>query len=85
MQEVGGENLFKKVLKLSSSGLGITIHPLSQTEIRTILQVGKSYLGNNHILQRFLFVGASQFGGGFSANTNELLIRKASTMNLSNS
>ena len=33
MQEVGGENLFKKALKLSGSGLDITIHPLSQTEI----------------------------------------------------
>lgn len=78
------ENLFKKVIKLDGSCLRITIHSLSHTEILNTGAVGsESVLAIIEFYREvppWCIVGASQFQGGFSANTNALLIRQAGTM-----
>lgn len=81
---MGVENLFKKVIKPDCSCLRITIHSLSHTEILNTSAVGSKFISAIIEFYRevppWCIVGASQFQGGFSANTDALLIRKAGTM-----
>ena len=79
----GRENLFKKGINLSGPGLSITIHPLSQTQIlNTSTSRSKLSWQQSHSpeVPPRSFVGASQFQGGFSANSRARLIRKENTM-----